>query len=298
MARKQQSLEVLVETLNSDGHGQVTYIDSQDRTIKVEIPKSLPGDRMRVTLLRKKRGWRRGLLEEHLEESPLRIEPACPHFSQCGGCRLQHLSYENQLEHKQQLLDKLFEELNPTQGTLPIVPCEDPWRYRNKMEFSFSESKDGTQFLGLIAGGSRGRVLNLTDCQICSPWMMEALEVTRKWWAESELHAFHAPSDKGSLRCLTLREGVRTGDRLATLLVSGNPEYAIPRAKIERWVELIKESCSGGGRLGVFLRIQQAVKGSPTQFFEMHLEGPDHFVEELHRPDDSKVSLAVSACDG
>jgi 23S rRNA (uracil1939-C5)-methyltransferase len=76
---------------------------------------------------------------------------------------------------------------------------------------------------------------------------------------------------------LILREGKRTQDRMVMLTVSGNPEYALKRTQINSLVDAVK-----GDNVSVFLRIQQTQKGSPTQFYEMHLHGPDHIREELN----------------
>ena len=85
------------------------------------------------------------------------IEPLCPHFGVCGGCTFQHIPYDEQLEKKEALVSSLFDR-----AVDPILPCEPPWRYRNKMEFSFSEARSGEKFLGLMR--KRGRVENLQTC--------------------------------------------------------------------------------------------------------------------------------------
>ena len=72
----------------------------------------------------------------------------------------------------------------------PIIRCESPWHYRNKMEFSFSENKAGEQFLGLVIGGNRGHVLNLSECHLVSPWFVDVLANVRGWWKESALKAY------------------------------------------------------------------------------------------------------------
>lgn len=84
------------------------------------------------------------------------------------------------------------------------------------------------------------------------------------------------PKDTGTLRYLTLRDAVRTGQKMAVLNVSGRPEFAPTQSDLERFAKAFDEGVS------VFLRVHQAQKGRPTQFFEMCLQGPDHIFEELH----------------
>jgi 23S rRNA (uracil-5-)-methyltransferase RumA len=200
------------------------------------------------------------------------MNPLCSHRPGCGGCTQQPLPYGDQLLQKQAEIEKIFSPF----PVLSILPCAHPWHYRNKMEFSFSQNKAGDRFLGLILRRSRGKVFNLQECLIAPPWFSEALGRVRTWWEESGLLAFHFRKGEGSLRTLTLREGRRTGDRLAMLTVSGDPRFALKRAHLESFVAALNDP-----KMSVFLRIQQATAGRPTQFFEMHLSGPVHIHEKL-----------------
>jgi 23S rRNA (uracil1939-C5)-methyltransferase len=198
--------------------------------------------------------------------------PRCFHASECGGCTLQHIPYADQLQQKQQEIESIF----APSPVLPIIPCDDPWRYRNKMEFSFSQNKAGDKFFGLILKNGRGKVFNLYECYLASTWFAETVKAVRSWWEASDLQAFHFHKATGHLRNLTLREGKRTGDRMVILTVSGNPVFSLRREHLTSLIAAI-----GDPKISIFLRIQQAIKGSPTQFFEMHLSGPDHITEQL-----------------
>lgn len=211
----------------------------------------------------------------------------CRHFGDCGGCRFQDLEYPDQLALKQKELEALF----VGSAVLPIIPADSPWYYRNKMEYTFSMDKKGERYLGLIKQGGRGRVLNIEECFLVSEWFQTTLNTVRKWWESRGLLAFHPYKNTGSLRTLTLREGKRTSDRLIMLTVSGNPEWALKQSDIDAFVADLKASL-GDEHLSIFLRIQQAIKGKPTEFFEMHLFGSDAYREilNLDRPVDFKVS--------
>lgn len=150
------------------------------------------------------------------------------------------------------------------------------------MEFTFSNNAAGTKFLGLVMDSSRGRVLNLTECHLVNPWFVEGLTAVRKWWHESGLLAYRPPHDTGTLRTLILREGVTTGDRLAMLTVSGNPDYALKQHHLDSFVAFLREAIEPNSQpLSIFLRIQQQMRGQPTQFYEMQLYGPDHIREQM-----------------
>ena len=79
---------------------------------------------------------------------------------ECGGCKTQHISYEEQLARKQRGIEELFAPF----PVLPVIPSPSIWGYRNKMEYTFSQDKAGKRFLGLFA--RRWRVLTLEECNL------------------------------------------------------------------------------------------------------------------------------------
>jgi 23S rRNA (uracil1939-C5)-methyltransferase len=160
------------------------------------------------------------------------------------------------------------------------------------MEFSFSQNRAGERFLGLIIAGSRGHVLNLSECHLVSSWFVQVIENVRNWWEQSGLQAYRM-NDTGSLRTLCVREGKRTGDKLVMLTVSGNPDYALNKVQLKSFIEAVKLAVPQElwPRLSIFLRVQQIHKGTPTQFYEMHLHGPDHLLEKMHLSLDQPVEF-------
>jgi len=251
-----------------------------------EIAHVIPGDEILFELTRKRRLPKKGRLLEILVPSPDRVEPRCAHARTCGGCCWQQMAYSAQLKQKQERVHKAF-GLEPD----PIIPCETPFGYRNKMEFTFSENRGGQKYLGLMIAQAEPYVFNLTECHLTSSWFSEVVCKVRSWWESSTVKAFNPPSDTGSLRYLTLREAKRTDQKMAILNVSGNAEYALSRKELDEFVKAVQSAVEGD--ISIFLRIHQTKKGKPTNFFEMHLAGPDHIVEELHL-NEGKLSFKIS----
>lgn len=288
MSRKKKDVlakKIIIKDLDSEGYGCAETASEDEKPQLLSIPWTLPGDHVSALMGRKKKGRRLSQLQEILCPSPLRITPRCAHFGTCGGCRWQHLPYSEQLKQKDKWIAEYFAPLlsDKSLPQRPIIPCELPWEYRNKMEFSFSQNRAGEQFLGLMRSQGRGRVEDLKECHLVKPWFMEALSATRKWWKASGLAAYFPPANVGSLRTLTLREGRRTGDRMVILLVSGNPDFALNRSHLESFTEAMSQALTPDepGKLSVFVRIQQIQKGRPTQFYELHLLGPVTMRERL-----------------
>lgn len=281
--------EVAIEHLSKDGYGIGTCDLPPQPPQQVEVPFTMPGDKVEVQLLKKRGGIYQSRLEQVLVPSPDRQTQKCIHFGSCGGCRWQHIPYEKQLHYKEAHIRKVFTKVLTSNVKLyPIVPCDPPWQYRNKMEFTFSNDAKGAHYLGLMMHQSRGKVLNLEVCHLVNPWMIEALKAVRQWWSETDLKAYHPYTNTGSLRTLIVREGITTGDRMVMLTVSGNPDFALNQQQIESFTAFVRDSVEPvdqNQKLSVFLRIQQIAKGSPTNFFEMQLYGPDVIREILHITD-------------
>lgn len=283
--KKIRLAEITIDSLSTSANGIGTVYFDQGTQCQAEVGFTIPGDRVQVQLLRKKKGRYETYLKEVLTPSEKREPARCVHFGHCGGCRMQFLSYQDQLAFKENYVHKLLTpHLTSNTKFHPIAPCDPPWEYRNKMEFSFHANRAGDKFLGLMISGARGKVLNLQECHLVDTWFIQGLKAVRAWWESSVLEAFHPPSEKGTLRTLIMREGKRSGDRLVMLTVSGNPDYAMTKPLIDQFVQVVREAVEPqeGSRLSVFLRIQQAIKGRATQFYEMQLYGPDHIRESLH----------------
>jgi 23S rRNA (uracil1939-C5)-methyltransferase len=198
--------------------------------------------------------------------SPVIIEPKCRHFGVCGGCKLQHIPYEVQLEHKEALVRSCF-----GRETEPILAAQNPWHYRNKMEFSFSQARNGEKFLGLMK--PKRRVENLEECHLAGSWFLEALKNVRGWWYKSGLNAYHPPTNQGLLRTLTLREGIHSGEKMALLTLSDAP---FEEVHLSTFTEALPNVDA------LILRRQIVQKKTPTRFEEQVLRGKDHIHEILH----------------
>lgn len=295
---KNPLVELTIRSINKKGNGIASLERPHAPPIKVEVPFTLVGEVVNAKLTSKRHRCFHSTLQEIITPSPSRIPARCVHFGTCGGCRLQHTPYEIQLKDKEQFVRDCFHSLITAEVVFKeIIPSPEPWHYRNKMEYSFSGDAAGKKYLGLVIDGSRGKVLNLTECHLTHSWFVDALKTVRAWWHSSDLQAYHMHRNTGSLRTLTLREGKRTGDRMVILTVSGNEEFALQKSHIESFVAYIRdaiEPISSSAKLSIFLRIQQVGKGMRTQMYEMQLFGPEHIREILEiriSPDHAKQQI-------
>ena len=156
-----------------------------------------------------------------------KAQPPCPYFGTCGGCQLQDLAYPDQLRLKR---DRLQRTLAPL-GTIPdleIVPLEEPWRYRNKAEFTFGEFQ-GRVLLGYHAAGSFWRVVDLEDCLLLPAPVMDILRDARRLTELTGLPVYHPRTHQGFYRYLLVRQSPATGQVLLCLLTTPGPREAMER---------------------------------------------------------------------
>ena len=132
----------------------------------VFVPLALPGERVRIRVVEEKRGHARGELVEVLEPSPRRIQPLCTHFGLCGGCHYQHMSYEDQLQAKTEILKDQLERIGGLiePPVRPAVPSPAPYYYRNYVQFHLT--RDGQ--LGFHKLRS-DEVFDASECHLPEP---------------------------------------------------------------------------------------------------------------------------------
>ena len=134
------------------------------------IPGTVPGDRVRVRLLREKKRYAEARAVEIVEPSDQRCAPACPVFGSCGGCQWQMLPYAQQLRHKEQIFgDMLARQCRIASDLIaPIIPAPSPWNYRSRVQFKCHALADGRLAIGFFRGGSHF-VIDIDQCPIAAP---------------------------------------------------------------------------------------------------------------------------------
>lgn len=281
-----QRIEVSIEKDTKEGSGQGLYQTSKGAMHALEIPFTITGDKVETEILRKHGHTHQGRLKRIISPSADRATPPCIHYQICGGCSLQHVSYARTLALKAAYVKECFSELSLDETTIhPIQPSPVLWRYRNKMDYAFSQDKQKTKFLGLRMHHEKRKVLALAECYLANEWFSDALKAIQQWWKASDLEAYHPVSNRGALRMVTMREGVRSGDRLVMLTVSGNPSEALTKQHLDAFVDVVKNAAQPKAPqscLSIFLRLQHVAKGVPTTFGEMWLYGPEAIREVFY----------------
>lgn len=211
--------------LASDGQGIAMVADHP-----VHVRFAAPGDRMSIRPPRKRRkGRRETTMIELLEAGSARTEPRCAHFGECGGCRLQHIDYGQQLRFKEEQVQAFLAAVRAADGPvwLPILGCEEPYEYRNKIEFSFAAQRwlsqaeidsDRTFSAEPAAGfhpqGQFAKVLHVERCHLVPAFANQLRDMAYAFAREHELTFYHPREHHGVMRTLTVRQTTR-GETMA-----------------------------------------------------------------------------------
>ncbi len=211
-----QELELVVDTLAHGGAGVARH-----EGYVVFVTGAVPGDRVRAVVTKRKRAYAEARTLEVVAPSPERVDPVAPGHP---GAAWQVLPYERQLQIKAEQVEDALRRIGRLDGFTaePIVPAEDRWRYRNKLEYSFG--RDPAAPGGIVCGfhkpGSWEEVVGVDDDRLASEGVNAARERVLGWAREQGLDALDRRSGEGFLRNLVVREGRRTGE-LQVRLVTG-----------------------------------------------------------------------------
>ncbi|AJK64438.1 putative RNA methyltransferase [Bacillus amyloliquefaciens KHG19] len=212
---KNEYYDVTFEDLTHEGAGVAKV-----QGFPIFVPNALPEEKAQIKVTRVKKGFAFGRLIELKEESPHRTDAPCPIYKQCGGCQLQHMTYEGQLLFKQKQVKDVLErigKLDLSNVTVhPTLGMEDPWNYRNKAQVPVGEREGG-----LVAGFYQQRshdIIDMSACLIQQSKNDEAVQAVKDICTSYGVKAYNEERHKGWLRHIMVRYGVVTGEMMIVFI--------------------------------------------------------------------------------
>ena len=228
--RKGQTYELHINRLGTSGEAV-----GRHENLTIFVPHALPGETVSAVIEDVKSSYARGRIKQILHESVDRVAPLCALYEECGGCQLQHLSYEAQLRAKRaQVVDALTHI-----GKLPQIPvretlrAEEPWNYRNKMQFPIGRNS-GQIVIGCFAQGSH-TIINTENCHIQRAENNDLANAAREIAKQLHIPVYNEDTHKGVLRHIVGRVG--RSNNLMAVIVTATKQ--LPCAK--NFVRMLRE---------------------------------------------------------
>ena len=215
--QKNEYIDVIFEDLTHDGAG-VAKVEGYP----LFVPNGLPGEKAKIKVIKVNKGYGFGRLMEITEASPYRVEPECPIYKECGGCQLQHMSYEGQLKAKEKQVSDVLQRIGKLENVKvhPVIGMENPWRYRNKAQVPIGEHEGG-----LIGGFYQQRSHQIIDMKACIIQQEKNDEVVKKVKEICNINgvrAYDEQKHKGELRHIMARYGLKSGEVMVVLVTRTN----------------------------------------------------------------------------
>ena len=211
--QKNEYYDVKIESLTHDGLG-VARVDG----FPVFVANALVGEEinMKVTLVKKTYAFGRAV--DYFVKSKERVEPSCGIYKQCGGCQVQHLSYQGQLQMKHDTVVNHLKRIGHIENAnvLPTIGMENPKRYRNKTQVPFGYS-DGEVVAGFYQKRSH-EIINMESCLIQTDISDQIVETMRQLCRELEIEPYNETLNLGILRHVIVRVGFKTEEIMVTLV--------------------------------------------------------------------------------
>lgn len=206
---------VTVKKLGINGEG-VGYF----RRKAVFIPGALPGEVVKAKVTRTERQFMHASLTEIEKKSPDRQQPPCPVYEACGGCQLQHMTYEAQLRAKEQLVRDAFERYTGLTDLplRPIFGMDNPWRYRNKAQLQVGVQQGGV-VMGLYSPGTH-QLVDIGGCPIQHPLLNEVVGVVKRLVQELHIPVYKEKQRSGVLRTVVARIGYESSEVQLTFVTA------------------------------------------------------------------------------
>ena len=230
MARKNKRIILEdLEVIDAGAKGKAVAKAPDGRVVFID--NAVPGDVVTVQTFKKKKAFYEGSAISFSKYSEKRVEPVCPHFGTCGGCKWQDMGYEHQLFFKQKEIEQNLKRIGKVElpDIQPILGSEKQYFYRNKMEFSFSDNKwltleqiksdkiiENRNALGFHIPGMWDKILDLEICYLQADPSNAIRDFVKAKAEELNLTFFNTRKQEGFLRTLMIHTS-STGEIMVLL---------------------------------------------------------------------------------
>ena len=235
-----QTIPLKIKRLGINGEG-IGYF----KKLIVFVPRALPGEEITATITNATPRYAEASLKKIIKKSKDRITPPCLVYDECGGCQLQHLVYQKQLDFKRDLLKQALTKFKPDHykdyDLRPTIGMDDPWHYRNKAQFQLRKEQDEVK-AGLYKANSHDLVA-IDDCLVQEERTQEVINFVVDLLTKYQVPIYDEQQNSGIVRTLMVRVGVAT-DELQLVFITNSKKLPKKQAMIEELTHTFPEVVS------------------------------------------------------
>jgi 23S rRNA (uracil1939-C5)-methyltransferase len=205
-----------IDNMGYEGEG-VGKIDN----FTVFVAGAIVGEKVKIKIVKISKSFAFGKLLEIVETSKSRIEPVCSIYKNCGGCNIQHVDYEAQLDFKTNRVMQVMSRIGKLEGVKihPTIGMANPYNYRNKVQLPVS-NKNGEVSIGFYAARSHD-IINMETCHIQDKVADIVVKLTKQWMKEYTVQSYNEENHQGSIRHIMIRKGFKTGEVMVVVVTKG-----------------------------------------------------------------------------
>lgn len=216
---KEYILQIVSQGYEGEGIAKI------DDTYPVFIEGALKGETVKVRIVKTKKNFAYGKLLEVIETSKDRCEPQCKVYKRCGGCRIQHASYKEQLNFKWERVKDCISKIGKLDSSIVKYPLgmKEPWRYRNKVQLPIG-LVNGELKIGFFAPRTH-EIIDMESCLIQDEIADKVVSFTRQWIKEYNIKPYNLDGEydeKGILRHIMIRRGFTTNEVMVVIVTNGD----------------------------------------------------------------------------
>ncbi|MEB7672806.1 23S rRNA (uracil(1939)-C(5))-methyltransferase RlmD [Staphylococcus equorum] len=215
--QKNEIIEGKVIDLTHEGHGVVKL----DR-YPIFVPNALINETIEFKVIKVKKNFAIGKLLEIKKESEERVEPPCVYYHKCGGCQLQHMTYQAQLNMKKEQVVNLFHRKADFKDTIihDTIGMDNPWFYRNKSQVPVGKNNENKVITGFYRQRSHD-IIDMDECLIQDNMHQDVLNQLKLWFNELNISIYNERKKQGLMRHVVIRTGHHSRELMVVFVTNG-----------------------------------------------------------------------------
>ncbi len=218
---KNDIYQIKIEDISEEGMG-IGHVDG----MAVFVKDTVTGDLADVKIVKVMKNYAFGRLEKLIEASDVRCEAKCPVARQCGGCIIQHMNYSAQLDMKKSRVINCLKRIGKVENAEELCEGilgmeEEPFHFRNKMQFPIGLDREGRAAIGFYAQRTHS-IIPIDNCLTGHPVNKNIIAAVKQYIDECTVGVYDEETGKGLLRHLITRVGFATGEVMVALVVNGD----------------------------------------------------------------------------